>query len=372
MKFDLLVLGAGISGLTHAYKYLKKHPSKSVCIIEKSNEIGGRVRQELFNGVLVPTGAGIGRKEKDKKLLELMKQLDLEPVFYTHTVEYHDRIKKVDTAEIIGMLKTTLEKSINKPEITCMNFAQFATSHLGADLYEAFLDTVGYTDFENLDAKDALYNYGFEDTYSRGQVNFYVPWNILLGKLKTYITNNRGTLILNSHVSNLDKDHKSVTLDCDDKKIFYDKLIVAIPPASIPLQFSQIVNTDFRHIKHQPFAYIFAVIKNHAFSERFKSYTVVPRPLQKVIPINADKHVFMIAYADNICADYLKEYVKSCSDVQYLIKQYLDMCVTVSDYKLVYQPIGTHYRTNHLLYKPSPILKGEAFALNQGWTNGAL
>jgi protoporphyrinogen oxidase len=40
-KFDLVIFGAGFTGLSSAYYYKKKFPKKKILIIEKENEVGG-------------------------------------------------------------------------------------------------------------------------------------------------------------------------------------------------------------------------------------------------------------------------------------------------------------------------------------------
>jgi hypothetical protein len=368
---NYVIIGGGIGGLAQAYK-LSSDKNNQVTLIERSNELGGRARQIEFHDLLVPTGAGVGRQRKDKKLLELMQAMEIKPIFYNHNVNYDKSIPNiVDIKSIIQQFKQVIENHKNKLELSCMNFAQFAIKQLGLERYEAFVDTVGYSDFENLDVTDALYNYGFDDTYSHGQQNFYVPWNRLITNLETVIKANSARILLNRQVKDLDLPNKSLLLS-NGETLSYDKIILAIPPACIDLKFAEMVKTDFRTIKHQPFAYLYAVIHDRKFRERFPVFTVVTRPIQKIIPMDPRKNVYMVAYCDNSSAEYLNETIKCCKDVEELIQQFLGMQVTVSDYKLVYRDIGTHYRTNHLLYKPSPMLKGEAFALNQGWTNGAL
>lgn len=66
---DVIIIGAGISGLYAAYQI--KHvssPNTSFLVLEKSNKqwMGGRTGNESFYGVDVVTGAGIGRKNKDR------------------------------------------------------------------------------------------------------------------------------------------------------------------------------------------------------------------------------------------------------------------------------------------------------------------
>jgi len=46
--FDLVVVGAGISGLTAAYLYRQRHPSARVLILENHDEFGGHARRNEF------------------------------------------------------------------------------------------------------------------------------------------------------------------------------------------------------------------------------------------------------------------------------------------------------------------------------------
>ena len=70
MIYDIIIIGSGISGLYAAYNIKKMSPDKSFLILEKYKKqwIGGRTSDEMFYGTEVVTGAGIGRKKKDKLL----------------------------------------------------------------------------------------------------------------------------------------------------------------------------------------------------------------------------------------------------------------------------------------------------------------
>ena len=54
-------------------------PSTSFIILEKykKNWIGGRTSNDMFYGTQIVTGAGIGRKNKDKLLIQLLNELNL-------------------------------------------------------------------------------------------------------------------------------------------------------------------------------------------------------------------------------------------------------------------------------------------------------
>jgi len=48
-KYDLAVVGAGISGLTAAYHYQKKHPQAKILVIDNHDDFGGHAKRNEFN-----------------------------------------------------------------------------------------------------------------------------------------------------------------------------------------------------------------------------------------------------------------------------------------------------------------------------------
>ena len=69
-----------MAGLYSAYNINRMSPSTTFLILEKnkkSNGLGGRAGNETFCGAEVVTGAGIGRKLKDKLLLRLLQDLSI-------------------------------------------------------------------------------------------------------------------------------------------------------------------------------------------------------------------------------------------------------------------------------------------------------
>ena len=78
LDYDITIIGGGIAGLYAAYKILKMSPKTRFLLLERSNrrDLGGRASNVMFHGASVVTGAGIGRKNKDKFLQKLnQKQL---------------------------------------------------------------------------------------------------------------------------------------------------------------------------------------------------------------------------------------------------------------------------------------------------------
>ena len=128
-------------------------------------------------------------------------------------------------------------------------------------------------------------------------------------------------------------------------------------------------------------------------------YIIVPGPLQKIIPINSEKGVYMIAYSDNASADFFKERdllennEKNCTSFCSLISIALGMekgdaekliLIAIKDF---YWPIGTHYcqplntneyknRREFMKVAQHPmhnmLVVGEVVSNDQGWVEGAL
>jgi len=129
--------------------------------------------------------------------------------------------------------------------------------------------------------------------------------------------------------------------------------------------------------------------------------TMVEGPLQKVIPMNLEKGVFMIAYSDNENALYLEKLVKDkernkekqkevCEKLCRIIEESLGIpknTLEMIAYKPFFWNIGTHYygvldtkkyanREQYLEVAQKPAknicIVGEMISIDQGWTNGAL
>lgn len=372
MDVDLLVVGGGISGLTHAYKYLKKHPGAKLLLIEKARVLGGRCRQLKFGGMLVPGGAGVGRLPKDKNLYNLVKELTGEdPFSFKPVIDYH-KVKPVDILDIIEELKKVRHGA--KKEET---FEQFFIRVKGKKSWEEFCAAAGYTDFAGLNVKDALYNYGFDDVVT-SEKKFFVPWNKMVDLLESKIIEMGGKVekgIKTESVIGFGKVELS-----NGVQVSYKDYILCVPPKVIrESNLMLMLNSDMRnylwHIRANPFCYVYAIVdmeKSKEFVEKIKTYTVVPAPIQKIIPMSAERGIYMMCYADNKSATYLKNYIKTPADLEKLVQDMLDLEVKIKSIKMCYWDVGTHYRDEHIAYKNYKHLKGEAFALNQGWTNGGL
>ena len=88
--YDIIIIGSGMAGLFSAYNIKKISPNTTFLILEKYKKqwIGGRASNEMFYGTQVVTGAGIGRKNKDKLLIKLMNEIGVKYTQYDTNINY--------------------------------------------------------------------------------------------------------------------------------------------------------------------------------------------------------------------------------------------------------------------------------------------
>ena len=397
--YDIIIIGSGIAGLYAAYNIQKMSPSTSFIVLEKykKNWIGGRTSNDVFYGTRIVTGAGVGRKNKDKLLIHLLNELDLpyeEFPFNPHYSSQIDRI--VDVKKVIEHLKTEYNKNKNRKQIT---FKDFAKPVLGDKLYNDFLVSAGYTDYENEDAFDVIENYGMDDNACCWK-GLYINWKQLVATLRNKI--GPGKIKASMNVVSIKKTRENPCLFSveTDKEIVFEsnKVIVATTIDSIKqiLPGASSKNSIYNEIKGQNFLRLygkFSKKSSEIMQEYVKGYTIVPGPLQKIIPINANKGVYMIAYSDNANATFLKKYLEDTPKNREIFCNLLEKAlgipnkslelVAIKDY---YWPIGTHYYTPlsdnyknreefiHKAQNPEKgiLVVGEVVCDNQGWVNGAL
>ena len=124
-----------------------------------------------------------------------------------------------------------------------------------------------------------------------------------------------------------------------------------------------------------------------------KHYTIVPGPLQKIIPMDTEKGVYMIAYTDNKDSKTVDRYSENTEKNRDVLCRLLELAfdaepgsLHLSDMKDFFWPIGTHYysplngndqdRIDFIEKAQRPMagvfVIGEMISLNQGWVEGAL
>jgi hypothetical protein len=396
--YDIIIIGSGMSGLYSAYNIKKTSPETSFLILEKYNRqwLGGRTSNENFYGTEIVTGAGIGRKDTNKLLIKLMDEININYKEFHSIMYYSHLFKPLDIIKFINKFKLEYKKS---PELQKLTFKEGFIKLFGEKLYKQFIISAGYTDYENADIYETLFNYGMDDNKG-GWTGLFIPWKKMVETLYHKIGKNHFKFSSNVIEITKIKDSPCLFQIKTENGITYqsNKVIVATTISGI----KQLVpgasnkNSPYQQIHGQPFLRLYGKFNKESaliMKKYVPNYTIVPGPLQKIIPINANKGVYMIAYSDNTNALILKNYLKNTPENRDLYCDLIEESLGIPKGSLklnaikdFYWPIGTHYYeplkgnfhdrddfVNNVQHPEKGMLVvGECVSRYQGWTEGAL
>lgn len=387
--YDLIIIGSGISGLYAAHN-LKKHSSNpSFLILEKNgkNKLGGRAGNDTFYDTEIVIGAGIGRKNNDKLLYSLVKEMNIDINESSVKPLYSPLLKPENVKEIHAHLKSKYDKSKHAD----LTFKKFAISILGRDIYDNFVDSSGYSDYESADALDTLVNYGME--YNTCCWKFFsFSWKSLTHALMNSIGEDK--IVFSSNVESLEQNSSSIKVHTSTGKYICKKVIIA---TDIDTVRNLIKDPIYKDVAGQPFIRIYVKFTDDSskiMQEHIKGYTIVPGILQKIIPINPAKGIYMIAYSDNKNALALEKYKDDKEENRKVICALAEKslglpkhCLKMMGMKSYFWTNGTHYykplnrklhdsRKDFIRKIQNPVKNihviGEAVSKHQGWSEGAL
>ena len=310
--YDVIIIGSGMSGLYAALSVKKLCPELSYLVIERDELFGGRSYDVRFEKTDVVTGAGIGRKNKDKLLLQLMKDFKIPIKEFETQHKYASSIYppcEVKTT-FLHLKKIYEDENKNKVIKNHETFKQYAKNILGEESYNHFILCAGYSDYENEDVYDTLYNYNFDDNYNKW-VGFSVPWKILVDKIVTSL----GKSIVNkTEVTKIYKHDNYFEINTKNIKYYCEKIVIATDIDAVKKLIHNISPNPslYSQIKGQPFLRLYAKFTKDSIpylKEKIQGVTVIPGPMQKVIPMNPDNGVYMVVYSDNNDADYFTPFL---------------------------------------------------------------
>jgi protoporphyrinogen/coproporphyrinogen III oxidase len=90
-KKRIIILGAGISGLSAAWYLSKIEPQYECLILEKENRVGGWLETEASDGFLFETGPRVFKVSRNQSFLELAYELGLKNEIILSSPQAHDR-----------------------------------------------------------------------------------------------------------------------------------------------------------------------------------------------------------------------------------------------------------------------------------------
>jgi hypothetical protein len=341
--YDVIIVGAGMAGLFTAYQIKKRRPSWSILLLEKKGKIGGRADTEMFYGTPIAIGAGIGRLKKDRLLAKWMRELGF-PI-HTFTSEHHSLVTKgIDVEATMHQLKQVYKENPRHE-----TFATFARRGLGNGDYQRFISSTGFTDYQQEDAYETLYEYGMEDNLGKWKA-FSVPWHEL-GEA-AYTSIGRTQFAFRKPVTRIHRTDGGYIVDTPNRSYPTRKVVVATTIDTLRKLFP--IFSLYDQIEGQPFLRVYGKFDKASveiLQKVIKGMTYVDFPVQKIIPMNVEKGVYMIVYNDNQSAIELKGRVENTPANCRFYERLLEKVLQVSGLHLIdicafYWEIGTHY------YKP--------------------
>lgn len=363
---NVVYVGAGIANLYHAYRAKER-----AIFLEASDRIGGRIAWGTFEGCQIVKGAGVGRYHKDKLLLGLLEELKIPYTKFVKKTEY------VQTSpETIKPSLKKLSKNLQKAQ-PHDDFRTYATKILGQERYKRFCEAVGYTDFESYDPKTAIEHYGFDDNTPDELTFFSFSWRLLISRLVAAVLKKNASFELNTRVTSIERK-KHIKLETERGKTYVARSVyIGTTIGTLRNLFP--THEPYRYIHPQPFLRVYAKLNKQL---PFYRFTVVSGVLQKIIPVAPEKHVYMVAYADNKNAIGLSK--KNITEELHRLCN--DNTIQIESMRSFYWKEGTHlylpfrhrYKTlerlRYLAQRPMDgvFVHGEVVAINQGWTDSAL
>jgi phytoene dehydrogenase-like protein len=378
---DIVIIGAGIAGLTAAYRISQYNPHLSCMILEKEAHIGGRIQYESFFGEEMKMGGGILRRE-DLETQHLLDELGIPYHFSRHDIQYIH--KPLDIKDLIVKTKQFYKK--NHPPLG-ITFKEYAIKLWGLPLYKHFLESNMYIDFENSSAYEVLFTNDFNyntDGFMEGSVE----WNKLIEELHKRIPY---PIYTNCACTQLHKRTNGYMIDTSrGVSIFARKLIIAVTAKALD---SLLPGMGYHYLLESPAIKVYAKAdKRSAYilEKYVRVHTIVPGPLHNIMPIHPKKGIYLIAYSDEDKAKMISSISNDTPEHRDQFARLVEQSLHLQKGSIVFEKIHSRYWSNAMhvnhasihslstflyrLQRPSPFIRviGEAVNESHGWIGSAI
>jgi monoamine oxidase len=393
MRYDLVIVGAGVAGLTVGLETLKKNPSCKILIVEQYDYVGGRVLTHHQGSLSWEAGAG--RIGDDHVLThELIKRYGLK----TYPIGNSDgslyiRDGTVQQNPFTDLLATMLLPLSELPPsvLATHTLAELMTEVYGSKKATDYYNMFPYwSEIHTLRADLAIHSFqtefGSKATYSVIAGGFSQIATGLAADFKRL----GGKIQFKTTVSRLEKDAQGLSVCSDRPDILCRSCVLAIPSVAIKKIGGLQAIPALTRLAMEPLVRMYAVFKD---KEWLKDLTkiVSDSRVRYTIPISAEKGIVMISYTDGADARYWIKFKKEKGEdaVKDAIMKGIRKLLPDKDIgepsEFVIHPWSngcTYWLPGS--YDPVAVLKdslcqdhgifvcGESFSMRQAWTEGAL
>jgi len=321
---------------------------------------------------------------------KLLKELDIDVGEFKASHHYAETIRPNCSVK-----ETFLElKSAYRREINHRTFKEFAISVLGEEKYKHFIICSGYSDYENEDAYSTIYQYGFDDNYAEW-TGLYVPWDKMVKTLMHKI--GFSNILFGNAVEKIKIVDGGFQVVTKTSVFGATKVIVASTIDTVlKILPSQIDRGIYKQVHGQPFLRTYGQFSKSS-QEVLKKYvpalTIVPGPIQKIIPMDVADGIYMICYNDNKSATLLNNFSHDTKENREFFARLFEKSVGAPENSLrllalkgyywkvgthYYEPLGPEFKSRKEFIKKAQhpyknlFVVGEMISNNQGWVEGAL
>lgn len=368
MIYDYIIIGSGISGLYLGYLL----QDKKYLILEKNDNIGGRIQQINFHGKIVQLGAGI-IEDHHPNMINLLKKLKMKyNIGYKESNKLIPNYNKEDFNKILDQIK----KFKDNKDKSIKDILKLILDDKKVNL---FIKSSNYTDYFKADAKLTIKHYPIKDISDNKSKIYYIEGgnHKIIDELSKFSKKN---IKLNCNVTIIEKIN-DIWVITDNKNIYQTKHVI------LTVDIKALKNIKINGLKdNTKLNYFKKMIGTNNFLRMYTFHdnvelnktTVIPHIFKQMIPIN--NNIVMSAYCDNTNATKSNELLKKINnnEITKIINKFIPTASPVKDKFIKYWPVGTHY------YKPSYNYKknyynqdnfsivGEVISYEQGWMEGAI
>jgi glycine/D-amino acid oxidase-like deaminating enzyme len=314
MQADLIIVGAGISGLRCGIEVLKKHPTQKVVILEKYNYLGGRVVSYAaeVGSKTYHWENGAGRiSDSHKKVHGLLKQYKLETIPLSHTQLWiqkaGDEPQENSFEDTLNLLLPMFERL--DPEVLAKHtLLELSTQLLGANRAKTLFEAFPYrAEVETLRGDLAIQSFQNEMAPHKGFTVVKTGLSSLIHGMVNDFKKRGGFIFAKQDVQDL---QRSASKTLVISKTPHGKVIWEAPKVILALHADALRSIPafkdapfLKHLKMEPLLRCYAVFDKPCLKgiER----TVTAEPLRYFIPMT--ENVAMISYTESQDAKNLME-----------------------------------------------------------------
>ena len=419
--FDVVIVGGGICGLNLA-KILNEKTNKSICIIEKSNKLGGLIQTNFVNfknnkenvNVKYESGGAVvfGYQKNMKKLI---KDLNINTTTLPldkkgrHQKNYYDgeKRKKVLSAETTDKYYNLIKKvfkhmdSLEENYCRTLTFEQICLEVLTFDETRFIEFCYGYAaEFRianSVVARKNIENELFNSkemyifTKKNNETNY--GYSEIIKSLHNEIKHTI-PIFKSVEVMSFEENNNIVSVKLKNRQIIKGKKVVfAIPKEALQKLCGSFTNEEMRlfdSVDSSSLTRIFAKydLKKNPWVKDIE-FSTVNNPIRQIIPkkslLNKNIGFLQISYSDWYFADFWGSLnLKNTKPIlKNLIGEAIHVKPTEPEWiKKIYWKNAVHFWKPNVNEKQlskrimklrkNILIGGESFSLNQGWCEGAI